>query len=84
LSRAKEKPQQFVLLFVIFKNLPRVNNSPTGENSPNLVTLSVMDTGCHAHWLPFFSVEGCFGARKPVMKIFLSFHHTKKGQLDKQ
>jgi hypothetical protein len=45
---------------------------------------SVMDTGCHAHWLPFFSVEGCFGARKPVMKIFLSFHHTKKGQLDKQ
>jgi hypothetical protein len=25
--------------FVIFKNHPRVNNRPTGENSPNLVTL---------------------------------------------
>jgi hypothetical protein len=42
------------------------------------------DTGCHAHWLPFFSVEGCFGARKQDMKIFLSFHQAKTGQLDKQ
>jgi hypothetical protein len=25
--------------FVIFKNLPRVKDRPTGENSPNLVTL---------------------------------------------
>jgi hypothetical protein len=31
--------QQLGLLFVIFKNLPRVNNRPTGENSANLVTL---------------------------------------------
>jgi hypothetical protein len=41
------------------------------------------------HWLPrtlvaVFSVEGCFGARKQDMKIFLSFHHAKTGQLDKQ
>jgi hypothetical protein len=43
-----------------------------------------MDTGCHAHWLPFFSVEGCFGARKQDMNVFLSFHQAKTGQLDKQ
>jgi hypothetical protein len=42
-----------------------------------------MDTGCHAHCLPFFSVEGCFGARKFDMKIFLSFRQAKTGQLDK-
>jgi hypothetical protein len=43
-----------------------------------------LDTGCHAHWLPLFSVEGCFGASKQVMKIFLSFHQAKNGRLDKQ
>jgi hypothetical protein len=31
-----------------------------------------------------FSVEGCFGARKQDMKIFLSIHQAKTGQLDKQ
>jgi hypothetical protein len=29
-----------------------------------------MDTGCHAHWLPFFTVEGCFGARKKGQIFF--------------
>jgi hypothetical protein len=36
-----------------------------------------MDTGCHAHWLPFFTVEGCFVARKDMI-IFLSFDKEKK------
>jgi hypothetical protein len=27
--------------YVIYKPLPKVNNSPLGENSPNLVTLTV-------------------------------------------
>jgi hypothetical protein len=43
-----------------------------------------MGTGCLAHWLPVFTVEGCFGAGKQDMKIFLSFDQAKTGQLDKQ
>jgi hypothetical protein len=43
-----------------------------------------MGTGCHAHWLPFFAVKGCFGARKQGMKLFLSLNQAKTGQLDKQ
>jgi hypothetical protein len=27
--------------FVIYKNLPKENNHPTGKNSPNLVTLNL-------------------------------------------
>jgi hypothetical protein len=34
--------------------------------------------------LPFLTVEGCFGARKQDIKIFLSFNQAKTGQLDKQ
>jgi hypothetical protein len=40
------------------------------------------DTGCHAHWLPFFTVEGCFSARKQDMNIFLN--PAKTNQLDMQ
>jgi hypothetical protein len=29
---------------VLFKNLPNVNNHPMGENSPNLVTLTLQST----------------------------------------
>jgi hypothetical protein len=47
---------------------------PTSSNSE---VMTLMDTGCHAHWLPFFTVEGCFGARKQDMKIFLSFNQAK-------
>jgi hypothetical protein len=57
----------------------------TGANiiNPTAVTLkrrvtwrglvvSSLDTGCHAHWLPFCTVEGCFGARKQCfLLIFL-------------
>jgi hypothetical protein len=43
------------------------------------------DTGCHAHWLPFFQyIEGCFGARKQDIKNFLPLKQGKTGQLDKQ
>jgi hypothetical protein len=30
-----------ILLYIIFKKLPKVNNRPKGENSPNLVSLVV-------------------------------------------
>jgi hypothetical protein len=43
-----------------------------------------MDTGCHAHWLPIITVEGCFGAREQDMKILLALKQAKTGQLDKQ
>jgi hypothetical protein len=43
-----------------------------------------MGTGRHAHWLPIFTVEGCFGARKQEIIIFLSFDEAKPSQLDKQ
>jgi hypothetical protein len=33
--------------FVIFKNLPIVNNGKLGENSPNPVTLSGIVSACH-------------------------------------
>jgi hypothetical protein len=31
-----------------------------------------------------FTGEGCFGARKKDVKIFLHFNQAKTGQLDKQ
>jgi hypothetical protein len=34
--------------------------------------------------LPIFTVEGCIGARKQGMKIFLYFDEAKTSQLDKQ
>jgi hypothetical protein len=37
-SRKKSCPK-FCPLFVLFKKLPNVKNRPTGENSPNRVTL---------------------------------------------
>jgi hypothetical protein len=39
--RRRIKYPQNVATFVIFKKLPKVNNRPLGENSPNLVTLFV-------------------------------------------
>jgi hypothetical protein len=30
---------------VIFKKLPKTNISPTGEKSPNLITLPITETG---------------------------------------
>jgi hypothetical protein len=30
-----------------------------------------------AHWLPIFTVEGCFGARKQDMKFFISLQQAK-------
>jgi hypothetical protein len=40
LNRGKSGPEMWAT-FLIFKNLPKVNNLTTGEDSPNLVTLVV-------------------------------------------
>jgi hypothetical protein len=37
----KKIGQKMWAIFLIFKNLPKVNNHPLGENSPNLVTLTM-------------------------------------------
>jgi hypothetical protein len=37
-----------------------------------------MGTGCNAHWLPIFTVEGCLSARKQDMKNFLASKQAKK------
>jgi hypothetical protein len=50
---------------------------PGGIRSCDPWTLAAMHTGCR------FSVEGCFGARKQDMKIFISFHQANTGQLDR-
>jgi hypothetical protein len=42
--------------------------------------LFFIHTGCHAHWLPIFTVEGCFGARKQDIML----DQAKTSQLDKQ
>jgi hypothetical protein len=39
-----------------------------------------MDTGCHARWLLFLSVEACFGARKQDLENFLPLKQGKTGQ----
>jgi hypothetical protein len=54
---------------VIFKEMPKVNNHPTGENSPNLVTLLIMvSRSWHSPKLYKYPNQGC--------QIFL-VQHTK-------
>jgi hypothetical protein len=54
------------------------------QNSSSAGKSRILDSGCHAHWLPFFTVEGCFGARKQDIIFFLSFDEAKASQLDNQ
>jgi hypothetical protein len=39
-SNGKKVAREFALLMQFFKNLPKENNRPIGENSPNQVTLT--------------------------------------------
>jgi hypothetical protein len=39
-----------------------------------------MDTARRAQWLPFFSVEGCFGAKKTGHDNFIALKQSKTGK----
>jgi hypothetical protein len=56
----KSSQEMWATASVIFKNMPKVNNHPTAENSPNLVTLVMMFLFLLLSTIVFFPVSFLF------------------------